>query len=441
MDFFSLSLNVLNIVSFGYVIASFIFIFNLIIKKRLLFKLGFGITAFSFLLHTSGLIFRWIASGWGQPPWSNLYESLVFFTWGIMLMYHIFYFISRVDFIAVFAVPLAMLGMGLAAFHPVKEIEPLVPALQSYWIHIHVACATFAYGSFIVATAFAIAYLLKKKVNLHYFELGLAFITFVAVLALCYNSPLFTKLSYTMDLLTKDMAGNILRIPQDFTRENSPPLRIHVPLAGIFLIITLSLAFVTTLLNIFGFVKNKVRCFSISSKLFFVMLLFLALSIGDITYQAVTFKPITTMNQSVYISLSSNTFELGILVLALFLCIFFLLIKTSENYLDKVLPDAETLFNINHKAILLGFPIMALLLTTGAIWAHYAWGRYWGWDPKEVWALITWLIYAIYLHTIHIKKMRGEISALISIIGFFSVLFTYLGVNLVISGLHSYATG
>src|SRR3989338_4217288 len=169
MDYLSLSLNVLNIVSFGYVIASFIFIFNLIIKKRILFKIGFGIASLSFLLHTSGLIFRWIAAGWSQPPWSNLYESLVFFTWGLILMYHILYFMSRVDFIAVFPVPLAMLGMGLALFHPAKEIEPLVPALQSYWIHIHVACATFAYGSFIVATAFAIAYLIKKKIDLHYF--------------------------------------------------------------------------------------------------------------------------------------------------------------------------------------------------------------------------------------------------------------------------------
>ena len=441
MDYLSLSLNVLNIVSFGYVIASFIFIFSLIIKKRILFKIGFGITSLSFLLHTSGLIFRWIAAGWSQPPWSNLYESLVFFTWGLILMYHILYFMSRVDFIAVFAVPLAMLGMGLALFHPAKEIEPLVPALQSYWIHIHVACATFAYGSFIVATAFAIAYLIKKKINLHYFELGLAIITFFAVLALAYNSPLISQLTYTMDVLTKDMMGNVFRIPMDFTKENSPALRLPIPMAGVFLVITLVLALVTALCNAIGFLKQKAAFFAVSSKLFLAMVLLLVLSIANIVYQTLTFKTIPIMNQSTYISLSSNTFELGILVLALFLCIFFLLIKASEKHLYTILPDAEVLFNINHKAILIGFPLMVLLLTTGAIWAHYAWGRYWGWDPKEVWALITFFIYAIYLHTIHIKKMRGEISALISIIGFFSVLFTYLGVNLVISGLHSYATG
>jgi len=84
------------------------------------------------------------------------------------------------------------------------------------------------------------------------------------------------------------------------------------------------------------------------------------------------------------------------------------------------------------------FPFMTLILITGAIWAHEAWGRYWGWDPKETTALVTWLIYAAYIHARRTRGWAGRKAAAISVLGFFSVLFTYLGANLVLSGLHSY---
>ncbi len=77
-------------------------------------------------------------------------------------------------------------------------------------------------------------------------------------------------------------------------------------------------------------------------------------------------------------------------------------------------------------------------LIFGAIWAQHAWGSYWSWDPKETWALITWIIYTGYLHTRFVKKMRGKGSAVISIIGFVFTIFTFFGVNYLLSGLHSY---
>jgi cytochrome c-type biogenesis protein CcsB len=83
---------------------------------------------------------------------------------------------------------------------------------------------------------------------------------------------------------------------------------------------------------------------------------------------------------------------------------------------------------------------MTLNLVSGAVWAYYAWGRYWGWDPKETWALITWFVYVVYMHMRVLGGWKGRKTALISLAGFFVVIFTYLGVNLVISGLHSYAT-
>ncbi|MGB9667641.1 MAG: c-type cytochrome biogenesis protein CcsB [Thermosulfidibacteraceae bacterium] len=106
----------------------------------------------------------------------------------------------------------------------------------------------------------------------------------------------------------------------------------------------------------------------------------------------------------------------------------------------KYFPDKNLLDEINYKAILIGFPLLTLGIITGAAWAHYAWGSYWSWDPKETWSLITWLIYAAYLHARFVSGWKGKKAAILSIVGFMAVLFTYLGVNLLISGLHSYAT-
>jgi cytochrome c-type biogenesis protein CcsB len=90
-------------------------------------------------------------------------------------------------------------------------------------------------------------------------------------------------------------------------------------------------------------------------------------------------------------------------------------------------------------AIGIGYPVFtAGALIFGAIWAETAWGSWWSWDPKETWALITWLIYTAYLHTRLVKKMRGRTSAVISVVGFLATVFTFFGVNYLLTGLHSY---
>jgi len=94
---------------------------------------------------------------------------------------------------------------------------------------------------------------------------------------------------------------------------------------------------------------------------------------------------------------------------------------------------------ITYRAIGIGYPIFTLgALIFGAIWAKYAWGRYWSWDPKETWALITWLVYTVYLHSRFIKRLRGKVSAILSIVGFLFTMFTFFGVNFLLAGLHSY---
>lgn len=103
------------------------------------------------------------------------------------------------------------------------------------------------------------------------------------------------------------------------------------------------------------------------------------------------------------------------------------------------LPKAEALDDFAYKSVMLGFPLLAGGIALGAYWANSAWGRYWGWDPKETAALVTLLIYGIYLHMRGLRNWSGNRSALTLIIGFAAVIFTYFVVNLWVSGLHSYA--
>ncbi|MCC6421807.1 MAG: cytochrome c biogenesis protein CcsA, partial [Gemmataceae bacterium] len=103
------------------------------------------------------------------------------------------------------------------------------------------------------------------------------------------------------------------------------------------------------------------------------------------------------------------------------------------------LPAAEIAEEIEHRAIMLGFPLLGLGIALGAYWGNYAWGRYWGWDPKETTALASWLVYAAYMHARALSNWRGRRTALLAILGFGIILFNVFAVNFVISGLHSYA--
>jgi cytochrome c-type biogenesis protein CcsB len=106
--------------------------------------------------------------------------------------------------------------------------------------------------------------------------------------------------------------------------------------------------------------------------------------------------------------------------------------------LDRV-PDPDTLDTVAHRTMMFGFPIWTFAIIAGAIWADSAWGRYWGWDPKETWSFITWVAYAGYLHARATAGWRGRKAAFISLIAFACLLFNFFGINYLVSGLHSYA--
>jgi cytochrome c-type biogenesis protein CcsB len=110
----------------------------------------------------------------------------------------------------------------------------------------------------------------------------------------------------------------------------------------------------------------------------------------------------------------------------------------QEAFMSR-LPSLETLDTLANSCIHFALPFLTLLIVTGAVWAEYAWGSYWRWDPKETWSLITWLIYGIYLHGRVSLGWRGKKAMNWVVVGFITVLFTFIGVNILLPGLHSYA--
>lgn len=113
--------------------------------------------------------------------------------------------------------------------------------------------------------------------------------------------------------------------------------------------------------------------------------------------------------------------------------------KEKKNPGKKFEVSAEKFDSISYRSIAVGFPLFTLGgLVFGMVWAYKAWGSYWTWDPKETWSLITWFVFAIYLHTRIVMGWKGRRSACVAIIGFLAALFTYFGVNYLIPGLHSY---
>lgn len=109
----------------------------------------------------------------------------------------------------------------------------------------------------------------------------------------------------------------------------------------------------------------------------------------------------------------------------------------GESRMLSLVPEQEALDEMIHQMVMFGFFFLSIGIITGAVWANSAWGRYWGWDPKETWSLVTWFIYAMLLHARLVRGWHGKRIAIISIIGFMAVIFTYFGVNY-LPGLHSY---
>lgn len=144
--------------------------------------------------------------------------------------------------------------------------------------------------------------------------------------------------------------------------------------------------------------------------------------------------PALQNNKLMTVHVSSAIFAYATFAVSFAAAVFYF-VQVSRNI--SWLPSAEMLDDIGYRAVTIGFPMLALTLILGSVWAHDAWGSYWSWDPKETAALFTWLVYGIYLHTRTLRGWRGRRSAAVLLFGFAAVCFTYYG-NYFFGGLHAY---
>ncbi|MGH9819535.1 MAG: cytochrome c biogenesis protein CcsA, partial [Pyrinomonadaceae bacterium] len=144
-------------------------------------------------------------------------------------------------------------------------------------------------------------------------------------------------------------------------------------------------------------------------------------------------------SSNLHLSLNANPVELAALITAFAGTFFVVLFGFKTEKIRESLPSAETLDGLMYKLAGVAFAGLALLLMTGAVWANESWGRYWGWDSKEVGALVAWLTYAGFLHSRIGYGWKGRRSAYFALAAFMFVIFTYLGVSYLLPGLHSYA--
>ena len=251
---------------------------------------------------------RWLENGYF--PLSNLYESLMFFIWGITAITIVIEKSVAISLIGAVTSPLSLFVVAFATLslpEGMQKAAPLVPALKSNWLMMHVSIMMLSYSTLITGSLLSILFL---------------------VLTLGKN----------------------------------------VSLQG----------------NSIGFTQSQ----------------------------------------------ESNTRNMSMAVLQASL--------PTENNNSKTLTLLETLDNLSYRIIGLGFPLLTTGIVAGAVWANEAWGAYWSWDPKETWALITWFVFAAYLHARITKSWQGKRPAILASIGFIVVWVCYLGVNFLGKGLHSY---
>ncbi len=267
------------------------------------------------------------------------------------------------------------------------------------------------------------------------FVYGLA--AFLYLVAWVFKKPLPGKLASwtTLAALAGNIAGIIMRWIESYKLGIG-----HAPLSNLYESL-IFFAFTIALIHLWVEWKYQNRIFGIfTTPLAFLAMAYASLS-PNISDRIQPLVPVLKSNWLIA-HVIACFIGYGALAVGFGISIMYLLkLRDSENQgsLLGFFPAPGVLDELAHQMVMFGFLFLSVGIITGAVWANSAWGRYWGWDPKETWSLITWLIYATLLHARMVRGWRGKRVAWLSVIGFISVLFTYFGVNL-LPGLHSYGS-
>ncbi|GAA0347097.1 cytochrome c biogenesis protein ResC [Bacillus carboniphilus] len=350
-------------------------------------NVGIVITIVGLLTHLGYFILRWIAAG--HAPVSNLFEFITFFGMMLVAAFVVIYFIYKNAVLGLFTLPIALLIIAYASMFP-SEVAPLVPSLKSYWLHIHVTTA--AAGEAVLAISFAagVIYLIKSvdqsKNSKQAKWLEVVMYSLITVVGFIVITTSFNLAGYESEFSYIDKEG-----------------------------------------------KNAYDSYQLPAVF--------GPHEGTLLTEG-SFEPIVYVPDWVN-ARKLNTFVWSLVSgVILYLLTRLILRKRVGAALKPLTKNAklDVLDEIGYRSVLIGFPIFTLgALIFAMIWAQLAWSRLWGWDPKEVWALITWLFYAAFLHLRLSRGWHGQKSAWLAVIGFAIIMFNLIVVNLVIAGLHSYA--
>jgi cytochrome c-type biogenesis protein CcsB len=403
--------------------------------------LGFGVTGtdsyvrFASLATWAGLAantgavaHRWYEAG--HPPFASVYEMLLSFVWTLAVLTLIAEKKFGVKVIGTVTMPVAIVGVVLMQLLR-TDVRPLVPALQSTWLHVHVTLAMLAYAACALSFALALMFLIQD---------GMRSETFLA------TTSLFTMGIYIGILTRFDSWGGLSVIAwnaQDKAEVFLQPgvrLFVVIPDLGWLMLLVLLVVAAPFVLYVLGRLRNSEALFTVANRAVFVSILLQVLALLVFLLRARNGQYPSLDAEGLYAtSLAASPFILSGLVGGIFSSLLYLLLLWRRPDLERLLPSAEALDRITYKTICIAFPLLTLMIAAGAYWANRTWGSYWNWDPKETWAAITWLVYAGYLHMRVTRGWRGRRAAYFAILGFVVVMFTFFGVTYLLRGLHAYA--
>jgi cytochrome c-type biogenesis protein CcsB len=380
-----------------------------------------------FLATTGAGAHRWYIAG--HPPFASIYEMLLSFVWTVALLTQFAERKFGVKLIGSVTMPLAVISVGLMQLLD-SEVRPLVPALQSTWLHVHVTLAMLAYAACALSFALAMMFLIKDNMKTE---------TFLAVTSA-------TSTAIYLGILTRFDGGGLRVIAWDAARksemflpDSNARLFVTIPDLGWFFVLGLVASLAPLALYGISKWKKDESLITFANRLVFISLAF----------QAIAFAAFYLRANGIYLSqegggafptsLKASPFILSGLAAGVFASLLYLMLYWRRTGLESALPSADILDRVTYKTICIAFPLLTLMIAAGAYWANRTWGSYWSWDPKETWAAITWLVYAGYLHMRITRGWRGRRAAYFAIIGFAVVMFTFFGVTYLLPGLHAYA--
>ncbi len=387
-----------------------------------------AITIAGFLANTLAAGHRWYVAG--HAPFSNIYEMLLSFVWTVAILTVVAEKKFKVKIIGSITMPLAVVCVLLMQLLP-SDIHPLVPALQSTWLQIHVTLAMLAYAACALSFALAMMFLIQDKMKTE---------TFLAL------TSGFSVAIYVAILSRFEPWGGLNVVAWDAQRKEElmiargVRLMVTIPELGWLVVVALLAVAAPLGLYLWARMKRDDRGYLLANR---------AVLIGIVVQVLTLCAFVLRVRQGAYpsldadglfpTSLAASPFLLSGMVTGIFASLLYLMLVWRRADLERLLPTSDTLDRVTYKTIGLAFPLLTLMIAAGAYWANRTWGSYWSWDPKETWAAITWLVYAGYLHMRITRGWRGRRAAYFAILGFAVVMFTFFGVTYLLPGLHAYA--